>query len=277
VFADRRVRRALAMLFDFEWVNKNLFFGAYERTGSYWQNSDLSALGVPADEREKALLAPFPDAVSVDVMDGTYAPAASDGSGRDRKVMRAAYELLVEAGYKRQGSKLVDPNGQPLSFSFMTRNESEEKLAIAYRRSLAALGIGLEIRSVDDSQYQRRLQDFDYDMILASYSASLSPGIEQTGRWGSASRDIPGSFNYAGAADPAIDAMIEAMLQARKAEDFRAAVRALDRVLISGHYVVPLYYLSGQWVARWAHLAHPEYTSIYGYQFPTWWDTRAQN
>ncbi len=274
VFADRRVRRALAMVFDFEWVNRNLFFGAYERTGSYWQNSELSALGVPASEREKELLAPFPDAVSADVMDGSYKPAASDGSGRDRKVLRAAYELLVEAGYTRKGSTLVDPNGEKLVFSFMTRNESEEKLAIAYRRSLAALGIGIEIRSVDDSQYQRRLQEFDYDMILATYSASLSPGIEQNGRWSSTSRDLPGSFNYAGASEPAIDAMIDAMLQARTGEDFTAAVRALDRVLISGHYVVPLYHLPVQWVARWAHLAYPERTSIYGVQFPTWWDTR---
>lgn len=276
IFADRKVRRALAMLFDFEWVNRNLFFDAYERSGSYWQNSDLSALGVAADEREKQLLAPFPDAVMPDAMDGTYAPVKSDGSGRDRKVLRAAYDALVEAGFTRKGSVLVDASGKELRFEFMTRNEAEEKLAIAYGRALGALGITLDIRSVDDSQYQQRLQEFDYDMILASYSASLSPGIEQTGRWGSQSRDVPGSFNYAGAAEPAIDAMIEAILQARASEDFRAAVRALDRVLISGHYVVPLYHLPRQWVASWSHLAHPAYTSIYGVRFPAWWDTRAR-
>lgn len=276
VFADRRVREALAMVFDFEWVNKNLFFDAYRRTGSFWHGSELSALGRPAGERERTLLAAFPQAVSPAVMDGRWAPPVTNGSGRDRKVLKAAFDLLGEVGFRRAGDRLAGAAGQPLAFEILTRSESEERLAIAYRRSLEALGVAVSLRGVDDAQYQRRLQDFDYDMVIASYSASLSPGIEQTFRWSSASRDTPGSFNFAGAADPAIDAMIGALLQARGAEDFTAAVRALDRVLISGHYVVPLYHLGEQWVASWTHLAHPEYTSVYGYQMPAWWDGRAK-
>ena len=275
VFADRDVRQALAMVFDFEFVNRNLYFDVYKRTGSFWQGSSLSALGKPADERERALLAPFPDAVQPDVMNGTWAPPVSDGSGKDRKILRAAFNLLARAGYTRQGSRLVNARGEPLAFEILTRNQGEEKLAIAWKRSLELLGISVTLRTVDDSQYQQRLQGFEYDVIMGYYSASLSPGVEQTGRWGSSSRDLPGSFNYAGVADTAIDAMIEAILNAHAQADFDAAVRALDRVLISGHYLVPLYHLNEQWVASWDHLAHPETTPLYGNQLTTWWDRRA--
>ena len=277
VFADRRVREALSTAFDFEWTNQNLFFGAYKRTASYWQGSALSALGVAADARERALLAPFPDAVDKAVMEGTWRAPVTDGSGRDRKVLRRAFNLLRQAGYKRADDRLVDDTGTPLAFEIMTRTQREERLAIAYKNSLALLGIDVAIRSVDDAQYQRRSQEFDFDMRLHSYPASLSPGIEQEFRWASASRDLPGSFNFAGTAEPAIDAMIAAVLAARSREDFEAAVRALDRVLISGHYVVPLYYLDTEWIARWHHVARPEHTPLYGRQFMSWWDTRAAN
>ncbi len=271
VFSDKKVREALAMLFDFEWANKNLFFGAYSRTGSFWQGSELSAVGKPANELERALLAPFHDATSADVLEGNYRPAVSDGSGRDRKLLRAALDILKAAGFSSQGEKLVGPDGKPLAFEIMTKGESEERLAIAYMRSLEVLGITVELRAVDDAQYQRRLQEFDYDMILASYSASLSPGAEQEGRWLSTSRDNPGSFNYAGAADAAIDACVRAVLAAKEQEEFVAAVRALDRVLISGHYVVPLFHLPSQRVAWWNRLAHPEKTPLFGVTYPVWW------
>ncbi|MFZ1814321.1 MAG: extracellular solute-binding protein [Rhizobiaceae bacterium] len=276
VFSNRETRRALAMLFDFEWVNKNLYFGIYKRTGSFWQGSLLSALGIAADERERALLAPFGDTVSADVMDGSWTPAVSDGSGKDRKILREAFDILTREGYRRDGGKLVDKDGEPLEFEILTRNQGEEKLAIAYRRSLELLGIGVTLRTVDDSQYQLRLQSFDYDMILGFYRSSLSPGVEQLGRWSSASRDNPGTFNYAGTAEPAIDAMIDAMLNAHSQEDFVAAVRALDRVLISGHYLVPLYHLNEQWVARWNHVGRPDKTPLYGYELSSWWDERAR-
>ncbi len=271
VFADRRVRQALSLMFDFEWTNRNLFAGQYKRTESFWQGSELSSVGRPADAREKALLAPFPDAVRPDVMAGTWRPPVTDGTGHDREPAREAYDLLRQAGYRVKNGQALDPTGKPLAFEIMTRSPDEEKVALAYQRSLARLGIAATIRSADDAQYQQRLQTYDYDMILGALTGSLSPGNEQWMRWGSASRDTPGSFNYAGVADPAVDAMIEAMLAARTRADFVAAVRAMDRVLISGDYYVPLYHLPDQWVARWSRIGHPQKTSLYGYQLPAWW------
>ena len=277
VFADPKVREAMAMLFDFEWVNANLFDGLYSRTGSYWQNSpELSALGRPADDKERELLAPYMDAVNEDVLEGTYQPSVTDGSGRDRTVMRAALELFKEAGYSLENRRLVK-DGQPLSFELMIGSSEEEKMALAYQRTLEALGIEMTIRLVDDAQFQKRRQTYDYDMVAASLSSSLSPGAEQNFRWGSESRDVEGTFNYAGAAEPGIDAMIEAMVNAREREDFAAAVRALDRLLISGHFVVPLYHIPGQRVAYSSRLAHPDETPLYGYRLDTWWDETATN
>lgn len=270
-FADARVRQSLSMLFDFEWVNQNLFFDAYERTGSYWQGSALSSLGRPASEAEKKLLSENGVKLPEDILLGSWRPAQTDGSGRDRKVMRKAFNLLREAGYKREGASLVGPDGNRLSFEILTKSEAEERLAIAYKRTLEIIGVEVSLRSVDDAQYQRRTQDFQYDMILATLSASLSPGAEQIYRWGSESRDLPGSFNYAGVADPSIDALIGAILNARSREGFETAVRALDRVLIAGHYMVPLFHLNGQWIAHWDRIAHPETTPIYGNQYTVWW------
>ncbi|KXF77415.1 bicyclomycin resistance protein [Paramesorhizobium deserti] len=270
-FADARVRRALSELFDFEWANRNLFAGLYERTAGFWDGSVLSSIGHPADAREKALLAEFPGNVLPDVMNGTYRPPTTDGSGRDRETAKKAYELLKQAGFTFHDGTAFDPSGNPFTFEIMTRTTEEEKVSLSYARTLQRLGIATTIRTVDDAQYQQRLQTFDYDMILGALTASLSPGDEQWARWGSASRNAQGSFNYAGVADPAVDAMIEALLEARSQEDFVSAVRALDRVLISGSYYIPLYHLPKQWIARWSRIKHPENPSLYGFQLPTWW------
>jgi peptide/nickel transport system substrate-binding protein len=272
-FADPVVRRALAMLYDFEWANKNMFGGQYERTASYWQNSELSALGRPASDKEKALLAPYPNAVLPDVMDGTYKPASTDGSGRDRELLKTAFELLKQAGYRLDGRTLLDPSGQPFSFEILTASEAEQRLAAIYQRTLEKIGIQVTIRSVDDTQMQQRKQRFEFDMLIGStgFSNSLAPGVEQIGRWGSSSRNAEGSFNLAGVADPAIDATIDAMLNARSKEDYVAAVRVLDRLLISGAYMVPMQHNSKQWIAYWKYLKHPDKTPIFGYQLPAWW------
>ncbi|MBL4892650.1 MAG: ABC transporter substrate-binding protein [Rhizobiaceae bacterium] len=275
MFSDLNVRRALAMLFDFEWTNKNLFFNAYKRTGSFWHGSSLSSLGIAADDIEKALLANYSDKVLPKVMAGTYLPSKTNGSGRDRKVLRSAFRILKKAGYKTVDGKLVDPNGRPFTFEILCKSQGEEKLAINFSRSLAKIGIEASIRTVDDTQYQRRTQTYEYDMILTTLSASLSPGAEQKWRWDSEIRDIPGSFNYSGAAEPAIDALIDAIVKAKTEEDFTSSVRALDRLLISGHYLIPLFHIDEQWVARWDTIGRPEKTSLYGYQFSTWWDKRA--
>jgi peptide/nickel transport system substrate-binding protein len=273
-FQDRAVREALALTFDFEWTNRNLYAGRYQRLGSYWQGSELSALGKPADATERTLLAAFPDAVLPDVLDGTYKPAITDGSGRDRKEMKRAYDILIGQGYKIDNEQMLDPQGTPLAFEILTRSVGEERLGLAYKRTLERLGIGVTIRTVDDAQYQKRLQTFDYDIILGAYSSSLSPGYEQFSRWGSQSKDVEGSFNYAGVASPAIDALLDKMLAVRGQQEFTSTVRALDRLLISGHYMVPIYYQPEQWVAHWAHLQHPDKTSLVGNQLNSWWSDK---
>ncbi|MCB1489643.1 MAG: ABC transporter substrate-binding protein [Bauldia sp.] len=271
IFANVAVRQALAKLFDFGWVNTNLYYEAFDRAAGYFNDSELSSIGIPASDREKELLAPFPDAVAPDVMDGTYLPASSDSSGADRKVLREALSELQAAGYELRDGVLVDTGGKPLAFEIMVTTKEDERLALAYQRTLARIGIKASIRNVDASQYQLRKQTFDFDMIRNTWGASLSPGNEQSFRWSQAAADQDGSFNYPGAKVPAIDAMIDAMLAARTHDDFVAAVRALDRVLISGFYVVPLFYLPDQWIARWDTIRHPEETSVSGAKLDTWW------
>ncbi len=278
VFADVRVRRALGMLYDFDWVNRNIYSGRYTRTQSYWQGSDLSALHVPASTREQELLAPFPNAVTPDVMDGTYEPAHLENAGDRRDILRAAHDLLAEAGYRAEGGRMLRPDGQPFTFEILTGSRAEERLASVFQRTLARLGITMSIRTLDDAQLQQRKQRFEFDMLVGTtgFNGTLSPGIELLNRWASPSRDVEGSFNLVGAADPAIDAMINAMLAARSREDYVAAVRALDRVLISGAYMVPMQHNTEQWVAYWNRLRHPEHTSLYGYQLSTWWSAGAE-
>jgi len=270
-FSDIRVRRALASLFDFEWVNKNLYFGALVRSGSYFNGSELSAAGRPADEKEKALLAPFPGVVPDDIMNGMWKPAATDGDGGGRAVMRAAFAELNAAGYRLSGNRLVDGAGKPLSFEIMVTNKEDERLALAYQRTLSRIGIGISIRLVDSAQYEQRRRTFDFDMIRFTWLSSLSPGNEQLFRWSQAAAEAEGSYNYPGAHEPAIDAMINAMLSATSREGYIAAVRALDRVLLAGHYVVPFFYLPEQWVARWTNIERPEVTPVSGYNLPAWW------
>ena len=277
VFADPKVREALAMLFDFEWVNANLFDGLYARTGSFWQNSpELSALSQPANEAELVILGDAAATLDPAVIDGSYRPPVTDGSGRDRAMLREALGVFQEAGYTLEGRQLVK-DGKPLSFELLVGSAEEEKMALAYQRTLEALGIEMNIRLVDDAQFQKRRQTYDYDMVAASLSASLSPGAEQVWRWGTQSRDVEGTFNYAGASDPAIDRAIEAMVNARDREDFAAATRALDRILIGGHYVVPLYHLPGERKAFSSRLAQPQKTPLYGARLDTWWDETATN
>lgn len=249
IFADIRVREALGLLFDFEWVNRNLFYGVYRRAGSFFSDSGLSALGVPADAREKALLAPFPGSVREDILSGAWKPAESDGSGRDRELARKALELLKAAGYALQEGALRNVAGEPFTFEITVTSRPQERLALNYAQSLSRLGITANVRLIDDVQYWRRLSSFDFDMIQWTWPASASPGNEQIGRWGAANAERKGSLNYAGVKSPAVDAALQGLLAARAREDFVAAARTLDRLLISGFYVVPLYYLPDTWLA----------------------------
>lgn len=277
IFKDIRVRKALSLMFDFEWINKNLYNGVYTRTNSFWQGSSLSSYQTPANDIEKALLAPFPDAVSDDIMSGSYSMPVSDGSGRDRKLLRQALTLFKEAGYQIKDGQLVDQSGKQLSFEVLPQNEDQEKLALAYQRFVKALGVEMTLRTVDDAQYQQRSQTYDFDIIIKAFSSSFSPGAEQVWRWSSRAVEPEGTFNFAGVASPAIDKMIDALVNARTTEDFQAAVRAYDRTLLSGHYLIPAYHLDQTWIARRNYIKYPEGKQpIYGYQLPVWWDARAE-
>jgi peptide/nickel transport system substrate-binding protein len=270
-FADARVREALASMFDFEWINANLFAGAYKRSEGFFDDSELSSIGRPASDRERALLAPYPGAVRDDVREGRWRAPVSDGSGRDRAVAKNALEELAAAGYSLRDGRLVDAHGAPLAFEILVRNRDEERLALAYARNLARIGVSANVRLVDEVQFQRRRTSFDFDMMIGSWIASPSPGNEQRGRWSSAAADAQGAYNISGVRSPAVDAMIAAILAANTNEDFVAAVRALDRLLISGFYIVPLYYAPEQWIAYSAKLGRPERTPLFGVETSTWW------
>jgi len=273
MFGDVRVREALASLFDFEWINHSYFFDLYRRTAGYFDGSELSAHGRPADAREKALLAPFPDVVRADVLDGTWSPPASDGSGRDRRMLKRALDLMDAAGYQLRGTRLVDrKSGAQFSFEILVKERDDERLALLFSQSLQRAGIQARVRVVDPVQYEGRRLNYDFDMIKNVYDQSLSPGNEQAYYWGSAAADEPGTRNYMGIKSAAVDAMIAALLQARAREDFVAAVRALDRLLISGFYTIPLFHLPDQWIARWDRIARPKEISLYGYLPETWWN-----
>lgn len=275
-FADVRVREAIATLFDFEWINKNIFFGLYRRTASYFEGSELSAHRRPADARERALLAPFPGAVRPDILEGTWSPPVSDGSGRDRTLLRRALDLFKQAGYELRGTGLVErTSGRPFTFEIMVTARSdamdEERMALLFAGQLKRAGITVQLRPVDAVQFEARRIAFDFDMISNRWDQSLSPGNEQAFYWSSEAADSNGSRNYMGVKSPAIDAMIDALLKSQDRADVVAAVRALDRVLMSGFYTVPLFHPPNQWLARWTKVRHPDVSSRSGPIPETWW------
>ncbi len=279
IFGDSRVRQALISLFDFEWINRTLYHGQYQRTESYFDRSDLSSHGKPADKRERELLAPFPSDVKPAILDGSFSFPTSDGSGENRQGREHALALLQEAGYRLDNGTLVNAaTGEPFAFEILATTRAEERLLLTYARALKQVGIDARIRQVDSAQYQRRKQTYDFDMIQYDWGVSLSPGNEQSFRFGSDAAAIEGTFNYAGVKSKAVDAMIASMLEAKDRESFVSAVRALDRVLLSGDYVIPLFHLPRQWFAYWKTLDHPTTTPLYGYQIDTWWmDPAAAN
>lgn len=272
IFSKPEVRQALIQLFDFEWVNRTLYNGLYQRTQSYFERSYLSSAGKKADDVERALLAKFPTAVRSEFLDGSYRFPVTDGSGQNRANQKAAFALLTKAGYVLKGGRLVDEKtGQPFTFEILANNSAQEGLLLAFTRSLEPLGIAARVRVVDSAQYQERVATYDYDMIQNTWASTLSPGNEQLFRWSAQTAKSKGSFNFAGVENEAADAMISAMLAAETAPAFVSAVRALDRVLLSGDYVVPLFFTPHQWVVHWAHLKHPSKTPVFGYTIDAWW------
>lgn len=272
VFADGRVRRALIELFDFEWLDRNFYHSLYKRTVSFFQDSELASTGRPASAEEKAILAPYPDALVPEALLGTRLPPVSDGSGRDREHRKAAYALLEEAGWHlADGLVRRKDTGEPLAFEIMVATREQERLALAYANQLKRAGITANVRYVDAVQFDARRRAYDFDMVPAAWGQSLSPGNEQAFYFGSAAADTPGTRNYMGVKSPAIDAAIAALIGAKDEDGFIAAARLLDRLLLSGAYAVPLFHTPGQWLARWTHIARPERPSLYGTLPQTWW------
>ena len=276
VFSDIRVRQALTLLFDFEWINHNYFFGLYGRSPSFFAGSELSAYGRPADQRERELLQPFASHIPSEILEGTYRLPVTDGSGRDRATLRTALNLLSQAGYDLDGTVLRNRvTKAPLIFEILVTTRDQERIALAYARDLKRAGIEASIRAVDAVLFDQRRLGFDFDMIQNRWDQSLSPGNEQYFYWGSEAAENQGTRNYMGAKDPAIDAMIANMLEARDHGAFVSAVRALDRALMSGFYGIPLFDIQEQWIARWNRIERPAATALSGYLPETWWQRRA--
>ncbi len=275
VFADARVREALTLVFDFDWINRTLLYGQYRRITSMFTGSDLAATGLPAGA-ELALLERFRGGVPDALFSRPPALAEAEGGGDARHTLRAAFELLGEAGWEIRNGRLVDrATGAPFAFEILLRDAADERIALAYADPLRRLGIAVSVRTVDTAQYTARTDTYDFDMIINAWNVTFSPGAEQDFYWGSRSADIEGTRNYAGVRDPVVDALIAELADARDPESLTAAARALDRVLLWGRYTVPLYYLNRDLFAWWGDLGRVEdVTPIYGTVVEAWWVNR---
>ena len=273
MFENPRVRQALAYAFDFEWSNSTLFFDQYARSESYFSNTELAATELP-DERELALLEPFRDQLPEAVFTTVYQPPTTDGSGELRGNLRIAFEMLQEAGWEvdRATRKLVNTEtGRPMRFEILLINPAFERITGPFLRNLERLGIDATMRTVDTAQYQNRVEAFDFDMVVSVWGQSLSPGNEQRDFWSCEARDTPGSRNHPGICDPVVDALIERVIQAESREDLVAATRALDRVLLNGHYVIPHWHSPVTRVAYWDKFVRAPIDPRYGLDLNAWW------
>lgn len=275
-FKDPRVREALGLAFDFEWSNKNLFFGLYTRTASYFENSDLKATGLPSPE-ELALLEPFRDKLPAAVFGEPVSPPVTDGSGNNRVQLRQATKLLADAGWTQTPQGLRNAAGQPFSIEILIDSPSFERIVAPYVKILKSIGIDASMRMVDAAQYERRLKDFDFDLTTQRYALRLTPGIELKNFWGSAAAATSGSFNLAGIADPVLDQLIDKIVAAKSRAELVAATRAADRVLRAGYYWVPQWYKGAHNLAFWDKFSWPETKPRYERgALETWWYDEAK-
>jgi len=271
-FKDIRVRRAFNHAFDYEWMNRTLFHDQYTRAGSYFANSEMAATGLP-EGAEREILESMRDLVRPEVLAEPYANPVTDGSGNNRRNLQRATELLAEAGWTISDGKLThEDSGERMSVEFLIADPTFERVVAPYRQSLERLGIEVRIRTVDSAQYQRRTDERDFDIVVENFGQSISPGNEQRDYWGCAAAEQEGSRNVIGICDPAIEKLIDRVIFAESRAELVAAVKALDRVLLHGHYVVPQWYLATTRVAYWSRLRHPERMPAYSIGFPTiWW------
>lgn len=271
VFGDRMVRKAIGYAFDFEWSNKNLFYGQYKRTESFFSNSELGAKGLPSPE-ELEILEPLKGRVPDEVFTKVYRAPSTAGDTTIRQNLRTASALLEKAGWGIQNRKRVNrKTGASLDFEIILVSPAFERVVLPFRKNLARLGIDVRVRVVDTSQYVNRVRSFDYDMIVAVFPQSMSPGNEQRNFWGSASADIPGSRNYIGLRDPAVDILVEKVIRAPDRRNLEYRTRALDRVLLWGHYVIPQWHNSSFRVSYWNKFEKPPVSPKYGFGLYTWW------
>jgi len=276
LFKDPRVRRALAYGFDFEWLNRNLYHGAYARTRSYFQNSELAATGLPSAD-ELALLAPDRAALPAALFTEAYTVPESDGSGRLRGNLRTARKFLAEAGWQIDDLALVNrETGERFTFELLLLHRSNERLGLHLARNLEKLGIDMVVRTVDTAQYQQRTATYDFDAMIYLWDPSLSPGNEQAFYWSCDAAGREGTRNYPGICVPTIDRLIGAISDAPDRHSLVTAVKAMDRVLQWGHYVIPLYHLKDDWIAHWDRFGMPATLPLYGVRFDTWWTDAAK-
>ena len=270
LFQDPRVRQALAYAFDFEWTNRTIMYGQYDRTESYFSNTELAAEGLPS-EAELELLEPFREQLPEEVFTAEYQAPSTEDEGGIRQNLRTALGLLREAGWRVEGGKLVNAEGQPFRFEILLNGPSFERHTLPFIKNLERLGIEATVRAIDPAQYQNRLDEFDFDMVVGTFGQSLSPGNEQREYWGSEAADIPGSRNIIGIEDPVVDHLIDKIIEAPTREDLVTATRALDRVLLWSHYVIPHWHSRIFRVAYWNKFDRPETTPPYGLPLFSWW------
>ena len=271
MFQDIRVREALNYAFDFEWSNKNLFFGQYKRTKSYFENSEFASSGLPSPEELK-ILEPLRGKIPEEVFTKPFQLPTTDGSGNNRANLRQASALLDQAGWVvKDGKRVNKETGQPFRFEILLDNPLFERITLPFVQSLKRLGIEASVRTVDNAQYTQRTQTFDFDMMVGLFGESLSPGNEQRWFWGSAAADTPGSPNMIGVKNPAVDTLIEQVIAAPDRGQLITRVHALDRVLLWNYYVIPHFYLGSDRVAYWNIFGRPPTVPRYSIGFDTWW------
>jgi len=271
LFQNPKVRQALAYAFDFEWSNRNLFHDQYRRTRSYFDNSELAARGLPSPE-ELALLEPLRKELPPEVLTAEYQPPVAQDDGQLRANLRQALELLQEAGWTFRDRKLVNAKtGEPFRFELLIDEPTWERIGLPFARNLERLGIEMTVRSVDSAQYENRVRDFDFDMVVNVWGQSLSPGNEQREFWSSAAADQPGSRNLAGLKNPAVDALVDQLIAAPDRASLVTRVRALDRVLQWNYLVIPHWHLPYDRIAFWDKFGYPAVTPLQGVQLNAWW------
>ena len=278
IFKDRRVREAIATMFDFAWSNKNLFYGLYKRNISFFGNSELASSGLPTPAELK-YLEPLRGKIPDEVFTQEFKPPETDGTGNVRELARRALSLLKDAGWEIKDGKMTEvKTGKKLAFEMMLSDASFERVVLPYKQNLERIGIDMNVRTIDTAQAKRREDEFDYDMMVEGFGQSLSPGNEQRDFWGSKSADTPGSRNTIGIRDAAIDSLIDSLIAAPDRESLMTVTHALDRVLLWSHFVVPNWHSSTAYVAYWNRFGRPAKSARYApVAFDTWWIDEAKD